>query len=286
MNSHYFPQYLLNKGIIKIEDMAALLRKCADTEPGICVLALQQGLAAPDQLGPLMGMAEDEVVAALTEKGILTADKVKELKEAETGKSLAFAEVLLEEKVMSLEELAEQLKAYAGKGSEPLFEALEKFRTAELEEEYPLYKEFAELFISSLARFMDTPAVVNICDMEPGMTECDQTYIASQSLIGDINLVTGVYASREVFLEMARSYSHEDIPEVNEMATDSVTEFLNVLNGIYLVELSKREVDADLDTPRFAENQEPLGNRQLLVRLETGLGGFILVMAADEFIFG
>ena len=90
---------------------------------------------------------------------------------------------------------------------------------------------------------------------------------------------------QDVFVEMARRYSHEDLHSVDEMATDSLGEFLNVVNGLFAVDMARQDLEIDLGMPRVEENVLPTGNRQLLLHVCTAFGSFALVIAADEFVF-
>ena len=80
--------------------------------------------------------------------------------------------------------------------------------------------------------------------------------------------------------------NREEIDDADEMAEDSISEFLNVVNGLFVVDLGKRDLDLDLETPRVRKNKHPMGSRQLQLCVDTGFGSFELVMAADEFALG
>lgn len=164
----------------------------------------------------------------------------------------------------------------------PVSQAIVKLCGSKLEAEAPLYADYAELFVRSVSRFMDTTVTINT--EEPFMPPDGHTHIVSQAILGDISLVTGIFAADSVFLELARRYSCEQLSEVDGLACDSVTEFINVLNGLFAVDLAKRDMEVDLDIPKITADEEPLGNKQLIVRIETNFGYFYMVMAVDEFI--
>lgn len=143
------------------------------------------------------------------------------------------------------------------------------------------YVNYMELFMASLKNLLHTEAVVESvpCDME----EAEPCYATSQRLNGDISIAAGMIASETVYLKLAERYSEEELPEMDEMARDSIEEFINVLNGMFSVELGEKKIDTDLELPRFGENVTPHGSHQLRLRVHSSVGSFQVVMATDEF---
>ncbi len=111
-----------------------------------------------------------------------------------------------------------------------------------------------------------------------------KTHIVSQVLVGDVNLVTGIYAEDGVFLELAKRYAGEPFEAIDEMAIDALEEFLNVVHGGYAVELAKGGRETDMDIPRWAENTAPSAPQQVQVSIDTAFGSFRIVVAEEEFI--
>ena len=143
------------------------------------------------------------------------------------------------------------------------------------------YVDYVELFIHSLKQLLHTEAVVEsvLCEEDEAMP----CYATSQRLSGDISIVGGFIATEPVYLKLAERYSEEELPEMDEMARDSLEEFINVLNGMFSVELGEMKIETDLELPRFGENVTPKGSHQLRLRVHSSVGSFQVVMATDEF---
>ena len=94
----------------------------------------------------------------------------------------------------------------------------------------------------------------------------------------------GLIAIDDVFLELAKRYSQEELPEIDELAVDSVEEFLNVVNGLFTIHLAKEKLTAELGLPKSGENVQPTGRDQLRLKVITAFGSFEAVLSADEFI--
>ena len=143
------------------------------------------------------------------------------------------------------------------------------------------YAAYVELFINSLKKLLHTEAVVESSPCtEDEPAPC---YAASQRLSGDITIAAGLIASEPVYLKLAERYSEEELPEMDEMARDCMEEFINVLNGMFSVELGEQKIETDLELPRFGENVTVRGSNLLRLKIHSSVGSFQVVMATDEF---
>ncbi len=278
-NSLYFAQYLLNTGVIKTEEIQELLAKSLEAKPSLALMALREGMVTGQQLASL-DVAADFAGQALG-KNLLTAEQIETLNQLVPNDSLRFAQVLLDEGRVDCLRL-EQLFTDSEASSDIIRASVRQLAGESLKAEAEAYGDFAEIFMRSFIRFMDTPAVID--NREPILGDSNQSHIVSQRLIGDLSMTTGIVTADAMFIEMARRYSHEDITEIDELAADSLTEFLNVVNGLFAVDMARQDRDVDLEAPKIEANLLPVGNHQLLLRVYTAVGSFVLVIASDEFV--
>ena len=144
------------------------------------------------------------------------------------------------------------------------------------------YVDYMEMFMAAMKTMLHTEAVV---ERVPCTEDEEQPcYATSQRLSGDINFAAGLIASEPVYLKLAERYSEEEIPAMDELARDSIEEFINVLNGMFSVSLGEKKIETDLELPRFGKNVIPHGSQQLRLRVHSSVGSFQVVMAIDEFI--
>ena len=283
MNSLYFAQYLVNEGALSSQEVKELLCQSEKTEPGLAVIALAEGAVSASKLAELMPFEKDSFSKLAVAEGLLFASQVEKLQGVRSTDGLKPAQALLDSGKMDFVELGRQMATCGSSEGSPIKDAVRRFAedNEELAAEVEYYADFTELFMRSLMRFMDTTAVVDSCD-----SDCEELFAShtvSQRLSGAVSFVSGIYANDKVFVEMAKRYSREPIEEADEMAEDSVAEFLNVVNGLFVVDLGKRDFDLDLETPRVGKNTHPMGSHQLRMCIDTGFGSFALVLAADEF---
>ena len=283
MNSLYFAQYLVNENVLAPQEAKDILKAGEETSPGLAVVALAEGAVSASRLAELAPFEKDAFPKLAMAEGVLFASQLEKLQGVHASDGLRLAQALLDSGKMDFMELGRQMAACGAQEGSPIKEAVRRLASdnEELAVELESYAEFTELFMRSFMRFMDTPAVVNYC--EPEYEGMFASHIVSQRLSGQISFVSGIYANDKMFVEMARRYSREDIDDADEMAEDSISEFLNVVNGLFVVDLGKRDLDLDLEAPRIGKNKHPQGSRQLQLCVDAGFGSFTLVMAADEF---
>ena len=283
MNNLYFAQYLVNENVLSPQEAKEYLKTCEETEPGIAVVALAEGAVSASKLAELVPFEKEAFPKLAVAEGVLFPSQLEKLQEVRSLDGLRLAQALLDNGKMDFIELGKQMAACGAEDGSPIKEAVRRLveGNEELTAEAESYAEFTELFMRSFMRFMDTTAVVNFC--EPEYEGMFASHIISQRLSGEISFVSGIYASDKVFVEMAQRYSREKIDDADELAEDSIAEFLNVVNGLFVVDLGKRDLDLDLEAPRIGKNKHPMGSRQLQLCIDTGFGSFELVMAADEF---
>ena len=282
MGNRYFSQYLLNAGVLDAGNISDVMPKSAHAVPQLHILAMQQHLLSESQVKELS--TADDVVKTLEEAKMLSDAQIESLKNTVPGRDARVAQTLLDEHIADLKTIERCFREYDNDELHPIKDAVKKI-VSKYEEMNPvadIYGEYTEMFVGALQRFMDTDAVV--------LTEATDldfagTRIVSQSMGGQLSVAVAVLAKNQMFLEMARRYSGEDLTELDELAEDSLAEFINVLNGLYIVNLSGRDLDMDLDMPRGGQDVGPTASNMIAMRIVTDFGSFVIYLAEDEFIY-
>lgn len=212
-------------------------------------------------------MGEFNIAQCLMNQGTHSTDELQELMHKAEADGAALARLITDDVEID---------------PRPVRTAVERAAGGAWSTELDMYSDYMELFLDSLNKFMHTEAVVSPVLAE-NIVE-GEGRASSQSIGGDVSLVAGLVARDQVFLELARRYSEEDLAEIDELAIDSLEEFLNVINGIFTVDLARKKIEAELGLPRSGENVQPHSSRQLCLRVYTAFGSFRVVLAVDEFI--
>ncbi len=280
MNSFYFAQYLLNEGKVSVDELRELIPKSVDAEVSEKLIALWQGKVTAEDIASVGNGNDSEFSRVAVDKELMTAEEAFALKKTVPDESERFAQVLIDSGKMDILGLAPLIEKYHSLEESPVKTVVQKLADDSIGFELPSYIDFVEIFLRSFMRFMETPAAVS-CE-KPIFGDVSGTHVVTQKLTGDISMVTGLFVSEELFIEMAKHYSHEDITEMDELAVDSLQEFMNVINGLFAVDMAKQQRDIDLETPRIVSNTLPAGNNTLSLEIISGLGSFVLMTATDE----
>ena len=285
MNSNYLAQRLVNEGRLTVADLRSLLTNIRGKDPQLPLMALRLKLVTGEQLEQFDTTSSEAFGKEALQKNLLTADELNRLHRQIPGETLRFAQALIDSKFMTFTDIEREFADYDAAVLDPVDAAVAKAGTDLAHDERDLYSAYVRLMMDSLLDFLHTPVVI---DPVPFTSEAelfrDLVYEVSQRITGDINFVGGLMAKEPCFVELAARYSKEDITEVDELAIDSLEEFLNVINGLFCIQLAGRNKEAELGLPRWNKNIVPHGSNQLLLNIYADFGNFIAVLSADEFM--
>ena len=81
----------------------------------------------------------------------------------------------------------------------------------------------------------------------------------AQGITGDYNALSAIYAEPEVLTIFAAKYSKIELDHYDEIINELAADFLNLHNGLFLVNLSETEnIESTLTPPVSASNGKPL----------------------------
>ena len=283
-NDLLFPQFLLNRGVLDAAEVRRFLARTLESEVDVPVQALFHGVATAADLTSLGALSGAAFRESAEKEGILTSSQLYNLGEAIAGEGCLFAQALLDAGRLDYGEVESLFRDFMRAGEHPAAEAIERAADDALAEELPLYTEYVGVAMLAFKRFMKMACVIvpQAAPFPSYVSRC----IVSQAVTGGASLVAGIEAPDDVFLELARRYSHEDFRHLDDFAVDSLAEFLNVLDGFFAVRLGARELELDLETPRTARalNEKASPSKFLRLHIESPVGAFALLLAADEFL--
>ena len=180
-------------------------------------------------------------------------------------------------------EYEEERRAYKKVRKSPVSEIVQKLCGENLAEEAAIYADYMQLFMDSMIEYMSTPAVI-----DPTLPVLDENspelHTVSQRMDGGVSVVPGIMAKDREFLTLAERMSGEQLDKIDDLAIDSLQEFINVVNGVFSIKMAERGLEVELEAPRAKKIAVPQANKQVLLRIYTGFGSFVVVLAADEFM--
>jgi hypothetical protein len=260
MFTQYFGQYLLNKNYLTLEQLHDGLEYQKETRLKLGVLAVNAGYMTADDADKIneeQKKLDKRFGEIAVDMGYLKEEQVDELLSSQKFGHLLLGQALVDRGYMTLQEFEKSINEYKKDYSisDKEFEAIQKndvdqlinsFIKFEGSKNEKVLKEYLALATRNLIRFIDSEAFISeVIKLE----EYECKYTAKQDITGEISLFTFIEADENSFIKFASKYAEEELTCVDEIAEDSVGEFLNLQNGIFLVNMSNIGIDLEM-TPQ------------------------------------
>ncbi|GMB01225.1 hypothetical protein [Pelosinus sp. IPA-1] len=285
MFSQFFAQYILNQGLLTTTQVQEALESRRTVQVKLGVLAINQGFLNATQVEEIYRLqhtVDKRFGEIALDEGYLSEEQLMILLDTQENSHLNFGQTVVDKGFMTLEQLEHVLDGYkkeSNLGQQSDVSILkDRIRTqlnfSQEDENVELYYDYISLFLRAMVRFLDTsPFLISIAQ------EQDQNrWFVSQSMTGDVILHSSFTAEDSVLLTLARRYSGEEICEMNELAFDSIGEFLNVTNGLFCINLSNMGLDLDLQPQTVTKGAAFKGKSNYAIVIETGFGRMDLVV--------
>lgn len=284
MFDQYFGQYLLNNGILTAKQLRDALEQEQFTKAKLGVLAINTGFMTAEQVEEVHHLQRTidkrfgEIAVA---KGYLAQDKVEYLLAEQKNNALSLSQVIIDKGYLNFSQLETALSDFKKKNqitSEfDMSQALQLLETGVSD----MYLDYAALFLRSITRFLDDIPLVDIKLIRSlKMHDVDSVkgWMVSQDITGSSDLFTGIVLEDAAFLELARRFSEEELQTIDSLAQDSVSEFLNVHNGIFLLNMSNRGINLDLEVPKITSKVSCKPGEGWYIPIELSFGTIGLIV--------
>lgn len=264
MFSKYFGHYLLNKDMVTPGQLADVLDFLDSVHIKLGVLAMNAGLLTSIQIKEIQ-LAQSKIDKKFgelaVEMGFLNAGQVEDLLATQEKGHLLLGQALLDKGYLSLEQLEAALNEYVEEYniSERGLRALEKgdidgivsifvdFGDAPSK---PVYTDYLSLLLRSVIRFIDDFPRLETYYVAK---EFSAPWMICQEIKGPINLFTGIAGDEKVLTELAGKFAQRSFTEFDALAQSSISEFLNLHNGIFLVNMSNNGVELEMEPQEIKE---------------------------------
>jgi CheY-specific phosphatase CheX len=290
MLNQYFGYYLLNKGILTNLQLREILEAEQTVKVKLGVIAVNAGAMTAEQVEEIHNLqrTRDQKFGALAvEKEYLTSAQVEQLLESQQEGHLTLLQVIANKKYMTLTAVEQALMDFREEYETTdqtcdtdrlISKQMVDFSAAGTKAD--LLYNYIGLLKRNVLRFLNDASFIF---MQITEHEKNVQWIASQQIIGDISLSTGFIMEESVLLEIASRFYGENLMEVDEMALDTVGEFLNVHNGIFCSSLSESGFITDLQTPFvLKKGKEPFRPIDYRVAIGTSFGDFEVILSVEE----
>lgn len=268
--NQYFGQYLFNKGIINAEQLTKAIGYERSVRLKLGVLAINAGILNAAQVETIheLQKSKDKRFGELSvELGYLTLAQLEELLEVQKRRYMSLSQAIIDLGYLSLADLEQALNDYKRESnfSQEQWQALNTIDFEQAARAFldfsaaggtgEIYYDYVALLLRNMVRFLNEEPVLEKNAAIEKITV--DNWLVGQDIVGEVELFTGLVMDDSAFLEVARRYSEEELPEIDELAIGSSAEFLNVVNGIFCVNASDQGVNLDLK-PQTVEKRQTL----------------------------
>lgn len=273
MFSAFFGHYLLNQGIVNASTLSRLLENQDKVRAKLGILAMNSGYMTATQverIHHLQHIQDLRFGELAVQEGFLTENQVNELLSQQKAEHLVLAQSLIDDNIMDYQTFEIELEGYkhAHSLSDEQFEAIKSgnidiivkaFTAFETKEESSFYTNYISLFVKNLIRFVDSNVRL---DRVEKIDRIAYSRLFTQSIEGDRHLFSAFTGTEAALLALASKHAEAEFNELDDYAIDSCSEFLNLHNGLFIVNETSTGIDLSLTIQEYQENVSilPEGN--------------------------
>lgn len=266
MFSQYFGQYLLNQGLVSGDKLHQAILAQKETHVKLGVLAINQAYMTARQVEEVhqAQMTVDKRFGEIAvELGYITEVQVGELLSSQKNAHLLLGQALIDMDEFTYETFSQSLSSFkeAYSLTDDQFSSITNGNIETLVSSILLQNhlggkqwlcDYVSLFAKNLVRFIDSNIRLEIGDGQ-NQSRCEWTF--SQDILkDDLSKTVTIAGDENAMLHLASRYAQESIETPDEMMEASVGEFLNLHNGIFLVNLSNQGIELNLKPQVPARN--------------------------------
>lgn len=249
MYNQFFGNYLFSKGYVTKEHLLSALIRQTKEMVHISMLALYNGYMSAPEVEYVTNLQKEEhkkFSEVAIEYGFLSQEQVLSLLNTKAPDFLVLGQILIHDGVFTFEQFENILTDYRS-NSELLDMELNPENVDEIqqllnnfsllsESAIPEFgKSYLELLFKNFVHYIGDDFTIlppSICD------EFATEHCVSQSINGDYIVNTYISMSKDTSITFAERYSGESFTEYNEYVSASLEDFINLHNGLFIVNAS------------------------------------------------
>mgnify|MGYP001011508449 CR=1 FL=1 len=285
MLTQFFGNYLLQKKLVTSTELIEGLKYKSILTKKLGVLAVSAGYMTPEEVEDVhtMQASIDKRFAEIAvHMGYLTIPQAEEIIEAQKFGYILLGNSLVELGYVPLKEIHKAIKDYEGayqlsysnlleSNEEKMYEMVQSLYHFPETESINYKKEYVALLIKNLIRFIGND--YTLLDPEEALPESESLWTSTQSIDGFYNSRTSIVASEDSFIAFASRYAGEECVKIDEFVQASVSDFLNLHNGLFTVNMSNNHnVELSLSPPEIIISDFPSNKNSYIIPIKYPFG--------------
>lgn len=294
MLNQYLGNYLLNRGLIDKPKLSEILEEHSKRHIKFGTLAINEGLMNSTQVEEVNQMQKNKdkkFGEIAVEMGYLSEPDIPRLLKKQKTSTIELSQLLLDKNIFSLKELEDILTEFKEDSKTELdhinYDNLLKSyidRESKNIDNYNINNDFllkySSLVLRHIIRFIDFGCFFDQTEI---LNSLDDKVICKQKLIGDVDINTYIACEEDVFNSVASAYGNIPILRLGKLSYSSVSEFLNLANGLFTINLNEEDLNIHLDPPETVEIKEnTLLNNSIVFSFLTKYGNIFLIVEQNK----
>ena len=265
MFAQFFGSYLLSKNAVTADQLTQAIAKLADTHIKLGTLAMHKGYMTASEVDEVcfLQTREDKRFGEIAlEHSYLFEDQLEDLLLSQNPDYLLLGQTLVDMGYLTYSDLEGLMIDYQSDNdlddeminradASHSIKLIENFFTGSnsLPSEYAL--SYLNLMFNNLIRFIGE----DFTPMSPvQIDEYNTNYLVTQALQGKVNVLSGIDMTSDVAIQFASRYAKMEFSDFDEYVKASLEDFLNLHNGLFLVNMSNTySIELELLPPQAEE---------------------------------
>ena len=263
MFNKYFGNFILSKKILNNDQIKDILSKQQSAKAKLGVVAIESGYMTAFQVNrvhKLQAVHDKKFGEIAVSEGYLQDNQLTELLTKQKTSQVLLGQVLVDEEMLTYEGYETLLADYKKESgfTDQEIEILKNNNTDDIVSLFirddvnsqiiELYTEYIELFVRNIVRFIDTDIIL---EKAYSVTSYQNKGLATQEIIGDYRIETGIAAEDEILIRFASIYAGEALTSLDDLAKDALGEFMNSQNGLFVSNLYHKNINCNLNPQQF-----------------------------------
>lgn len=261
MFTQLFGNFLLRKGVITAEQLVQAMKNESGSHVKLGTLCIHAGYmtAAEVEKVNILQLQEDKRFGEIAvEEGYITQSQMEDLLTKQNPSYLLLAQELIEKNILTHEELEQLLYEYQSETELYDLDIMEdhKDRLKKLVTNFCNYADirdtdlmisYLQLLFNNLIRFIgDDFTPMNLVPFQEYVTN----YGSSQKIEGAYKISSAIDMDANTAIAFASRFTGEKLVAYNAYVSASMDDFLNMHNGLFIMNISNSEnVELNLNPP-------------------------------------
>lgn len=265
MFTNLFCRFLIAKNLITEDDFFAIKMEQNKTKVKLGLIAVSEKLMTEkqaDQVNYKQQMMDKRFGDIAIEMGILNASQVERLLALQGNPYMQFCQCVCDKGILNLGQIENALAEFQ---KENCFTSvdMDDFKSGDIDRILPLYlpklpdgpiDDLIAVTFRSLVRLVSSDISVKKGYVTSNYKP--EGSVAMQDMVGDYNATTAFAGDDKGILAIAEGFAKEFFNEVDINALDSVGEFINIADGLFITGKSYDGMEINLTPPTLSK--EPI----------------------------